>query len=202
MDTTSALLGYHYDASWSEVQVGDLVNGISEGGHGIDHIDVVVACAGMVEGMKPVNDTPWADVQKHLDINLGGPLKLFQGVKPLLWKPGTKFILISSSVGSLASFDPVPGSLAYGASKAAANYMIVRLNFEEAQQGLVAAAVHPGWVRTRMGIHAAEQWGFPPEIVPLTAEQSATAVLKVIDGATKDNAGGKFLSYDGSEMKW
>ena len=199
--TNSALLGYHYDASLSEDEVGQLVKGISTG-HGIDHIDVVIACAGMANGMKRVSDTAWADVQQHLDVNFGGPLKLFQAVKPFLSKPGSKFILISSSVGSLSSFDPVPGSLAYGASKAAANYMMARMNFEEASNGLVAVAIHPGWVRTKMGTHAAVEWGFSPDIVPLTAEQSAAAVLKIIDGATVDSTGGKFLAHDGSELKW
>lgn len=170
----------------------------------------------MVEGMKPVADTEWSEVQKHLDVNFGGPFKLFQGLKSLLTpgngqrepetggqnRSGSKFILISSSVGSLSSPEEVPGCIAYGASKAAANYLIVRLNIEYAAQELTAVAIHPGWVRTRMGFHAAKEWGVDENIVPISAEDSASGVLKVVDGVTRANAGGKFLSYDGTEMKW
>jgi len=53
-----------------------------------------------------------------------------------------------------------------------------------------------------MGWHAAEEWGVSKDIVPLTPEESAAAVLKVVDAATREKSGGKFLSYDGSDLVW
>lgn len=178
---------------------------------GINRVHVVLAAAGMADEMKPVLSTHWEEVQKHMDVNYGGPLKLVQGFSGLLGLDGTndvpipdapKFILISSSVGSLTRPEMVPGCLAYGSSKAAANYLISRLHRELEPQKLVAVAIHPGWVRTRMGLNAADDWGVPRDIVPLTSEESAAAVLKVVDGSSRETVGGKFLSYDGTELPW
>lgn len=207
---TSAIYTHHYDATDTEPDVSKLADNLRTE-HGISRIHVVLASAGMVEGMKPALSTGWDEVQKHMDVNFGGPLKLVKGLKGLFGLDsvsenptvnGSKFILISSSVGSLGTPEPVPGCLAYGSSKAAANYLITRLHLELAAQNFTAAAVHPGWVRTRMGWHAAEQWGVSRDIVPLSPEESAAAVLKVVDEATREKSGGKFLSYDGSEMTW
>ena len=206
---TSALHTYHYQASASEVDIHKLSEQI-QAEHKIVRIAVVLAAAGMVEGMKPVLTTTWTETQKHMDVNFGGPLKLIQGFRGLLGldtatataNPGSKFILISSSVGSLGGTELVPGCLAYGASKAAANYLITRLHVELAAQNFVAVAIHPGWVQTRMGWHAAEEWGMKREIVPLTPEESVTAIMKIVDEADWKKTGGKFLSYDGSTLPW
>ncbi|KEF51371.1 uncharacterized protein A1O9_12520 [Exophiala aquamarina CBS 119918] len=207
---TSAIYTHHYDAKDTEQDVSRLAEDLRTE-HGIERVHVVLASAGMVDGMKPALSTGWDEVQKHMNVNFGGPLKLVQGLKGLLGLDtttrsptvnGPKFILISSSVGSLGTPEPVPGCLAYGSSKAAANYLITRLHLELAAQDFTAVAVHPGWVRTRMGWHAADQWGASRDIVPLSPEESATAVLKVVDEATREKSGGKFLSYDGSEMAW
>lgn len=207
---TSTIYTHHYNATDSEPDVSKLAEDLRTQ-HGINQIHVVLASAGMVDGMKPALSTGWDEVQKHMDVNFGGPLKLVQGLKGLLGLDatsgtltvdGSKFILISSSVGSLGTTELVPGCLAYGSSKAAANYLITRLHLELAAQNFVAVAVHPGWVRTRMGWHAAEEWGVSKDIVPLTPEESAAAVLKVVDAATREKSGGKFLSYDGSDLVW
>lgn len=207
---TSAIFTHHYDATDTEADVFNLAEYLRTK-YGINRIHVVLASAGMVEGMKPALSTGWGEVQRHMDVNFGGPLKLVQGLKGPLGlshsdeRPtvnGAKFILISSSVGSLGTPEPVPGCLAYGSSKAAANYLITRLHIELAAQNFVAVAIHPGWVRTRMGWHAADQWGVSRDIVPLSSEESAAAILKVVDDASREKAGGKFLSYDGSEMTW
>ena len=207
---TSAIYAHHYDATDTEADVFNLAEHLRTE-HGINRIHVVLAAAGMVDGMKPALSTGWDEVQHHLNVNFGGPLKLVQGLKGLLGlnnsdeKPtvnGAKFILISSSVGSLGTPEPVPGCLAYGSSKAAANYLITRLHIELAAQNFIAVAIHPGWVRTRMGWHAADEWGISRDIVPLSPEESAAAILKVVDEASREKTGGKFLSYDGSQLAW
>ena len=58
-----------------------------------------------------------------------------------------KFILITSSVGSIASLphENLP-STAYGMSKAAANWFAKKVSVEFAERGLVVGIFHPGYV--------------------------------------------------------
>jgi hypothetical protein len=37
---------------------------------------------------------------------------------------------------------------------------------------------------------------------PITTEESAAAILVVVDAATKESHGGKFWSYDGSRLTY
>jgi NAD(P)-dependent dehydrogenase (short-subunit alcohol dehydrogenase family) len=76
---------------------------------------------------------PLASMQEHFEVNTLGPLALFQATYPLL-KESTatpKFIPISSVVGSLAIGAVLPThNLAYGASKAALNFVARKLRVE------------------------------------------------------------------------
>jgi NAD(P)-dependent dehydrogenase (short-subunit alcohol dehydrogenase family) len=81
--------------------------------------------------------------------------------------------------------------IGYNASKAALNMITTALAGTLGPRGVVAVAIHPGWVRTDMGGSEA----------PLTAEASASAVLATIDGlAAGDN--GRFLNWDGTPHPW
>jgi NAD(P)-dependent dehydrogenase (short-subunit alcohol dehydrogenase family) len=60
-----------------------------------------------------------------------------------------------------------------------------------APRGIIAVPMHPGWVRTDMGGPKA----------PLSAEESASGMRRVIAGLTLDDSG-RFLQYDGEELPW
>ncbi len=55
-----------------------------------------------------------------------------------------KFIFISSSLGSIAAMEDAAPTLAYGVSKAAANYFVRKIHYEEKR--IIALAIHPGYV--------------------------------------------------------
>jgi norsolorinic acid ketoreductase len=69
------------------------------------------------------------------------PIHLFQTLHPLLGNP-SKVILVSSSLGSIADMEGAAPTLAYGISKAGANYFIRKVHFEH--PSIVAVAIHPG----------------------------------------------------------
>jgi norsolorinic acid ketoreductase len=76
------------------------------------------------------------------EINTLAPVALFQASYALLSRAKEpKLILISSSLGSITGMDVSP-SLAYGMSKAAANYFVRKVHFEFGD--VVAVALHPG----------------------------------------------------------
>jgi NAD(P)-dependent dehydrogenase (short-subunit alcohol dehydrogenase family) len=72
------------------------------------------------------------EIQGFIQVNVIGTLTLFQASYPLL-KASTstpKFVYISSGGGSITMGPQFPAVLAYGASKAAANYLVRKLHFE------------------------------------------------------------------------
>jgi norsolorinic acid ketoreductase len=110
---------------------------------GITHIDSVIANAGVGETFDSTISTPIAEVRASFEINTLGPIKLFQATYPLLKNSANpKFILISSSLGSIGAMEGNVPSLAYGVSKAAANYFVRKVHFE--REEITAVAIHPG----------------------------------------------------------
>ncbi|KAG9237799.1 hypothetical protein BJ875DRAFT_452828 [Amylocarpus encephaloides] len=163
---------------------------------GVKKIDVLVANAGFCspKDFLSVTSTPLENMAASFHINAIGPVALFQALRPLLMESeNAKFIVISSSLGSIAHMEgPVP-SAAYGMAKAAVNYAVRKVHFEEAS--ITAMALHPGWVKTDNGQTFADAVGAREP--PMTLERSVEGVLKQIDGATKEGTSGGFVSYDG-----
>ncbi|KAL2867840.1 SDR family oxidoreductase [Aspergillus lucknowensis] len=168
----------------------------------VRHIDVLINNAAFSTTMTPAATTTAEDLRACFEVNTIAPLLVFQGLWPLLQKSATnpKLITITSSVGSIGAQEAVPGG-AYGPSKAATNWLTKALHHQHEADGLIAFALHPGWVQTRMGHLAARDWNYaagPPE----TVDNSVKGILTVIDGATRPESSGKFLLYTGQEWPW
>lgn len=184
--------------------------------HGITSLDIVVSNSGIAKHIGVALDTPGKELRDHFDVNTVSHLVLFQAMWPLLRAATTepKFIVISSSVGSIGAMEnePVP-MLAYGCSKAATNFLVRKLHFEH--ENLNCFSIHPGWVGTGMGWYAAKAYGMeeplptngdintdPSAIKPLTVEESVDALVKEIDEATRAKTSGTFRMYDGKTIPW
>lgn len=168
---------------------------------GVDHVDVLINNAGSVPPMTPAIDTTAEDLRAAFETDTIAPLLVFQALWPMLQKSKSspKLIMVTSSVGSIAEMEPVPGG-AYGPSRAAKNWLTKALHREHKDDGLVAIALHPGWVQTRAGQFAADQWGYT-QAPPVTVESSVAGMLEVIDTATQDKSG-KFLTQEGEVLGW
>lgn len=177
---------------------------------GINHIDVLVANAAIGTSYKTVLETPPEAALEHFRINAIGTLTLLQAFAPLLRKStiegGPKFAIMSSVAASFARPFPTP-STAYVPSKMAGNYYVTRIH--EENPWLTAFCLSPGGVLTDMGNFALKEFGLMnaegqlvPEMPfkPITAEESGTLCVKRILSATRDNAGGRFLSHDPDAM--
>ncbi|EJT75668.1 hypothetical protein GGTG_05600 [Gaeumannomyces tritici R3-111a-1] len=182
---------------------------------GVSRVDVVVANAGGSSGYKTVLDTEPADAAHDFAVNAVGPLRLFRAAWPLLMlsaagggggggdataAAGAKFVYMTSSVGSIAGQreESFP-STAYGMSKAAANWLLVKIGVELGPSGLSVMALHPGWVKTSMGQGIADAIGFPEP--PMTVEDSARACVEQIDRLGPETSG-RFVSHDGKILPW
>ncbi|EGU12542.1 Aflatoxin biosynthesis ketoreductase nor-1 [Rhodotorula toruloides ATCC 204091] len=163
-------------------------------------LDVVIANAGIAEATKGVVEVTHTDFIRHIETNAWGPILLFQHTQPLLAKSGSPhFVGITSVVGSLGTVSSLPArSTAYGASKAALSYAVLKMGQEHPD--LDAWVVHPGLVQTRMGNRAASGLGF--EKAPVTVKDSVAGILRILDEAKRETHTGRFFEYTGKELPW
>ena len=57
-------------------------------------------------------------------------------------------------------------------------------------KGITVVALHPGWVRTRMGT----------PIAPISKKRSVSGMLKVLE--EQNDISGKFINFKGEELPW
>ncbi|GAA5844275.1 hypothetical protein JCM9279_001751 [Rhodotorula babjevae] len=170
----------------------------------VGKLDYLVANAGigLPEAILPVLDMTRDLVDQHYAVNTVGPFLLFQAFAPLLFAaPAPHFVAISTMIASLSIALPAPFT-AYGMSKAALNFLIVKVAIEHGTEKdrLAAYAISPGFAQTDMGAAGAKGMGL--DEAPVKLEDSVQGVLKVIDSATLEKSGGKFWDYTGDELTW
>jgi NAD(P)-dependent dehydrogenase (short-subunit alcohol dehydrogenase family) len=128
----------------------------------------------------------------QMRINALGPMLLVRGLLPALCRSGRpRIVNISSQVGSMVVSSRLGRDVGYAASKAALNMVTVKLAWRLRDEGVIAVALHPGYLRTAMG-------GADADLDPAEA---AGQIANLIDGLTMDQ-NGSFLRWDGSEHPW
>jgi NAD(P)-dependent dehydrogenase (short-subunit alcohol dehydrogenase family) len=128
-------------------------------------VDVVVNNAGVLFPA-PLLTGSLADVEKTLDVNVLGPLRVARAFAPILAaRGGGALVTIHSALSWLG------GAGAYGASKAAAWSITNSLRIELADQGTQVVGVHAGFIDTEMVA------AFPVPKVP-----AAEVASRVLDG--------------------
>ena len=163
------------------------------------HLDVLINNAG-------ANATAFGGTKEHsgvlelssehfmaqMQLNALGPMLLTRATLPLLRAADAPWIVnVSSQLGALSLGRQMRRDIGYNASKAALNMITVATAGTLEEHGISALTLHPGWVRTDMGGTEA----------PLTAEDSASGILALIDRAGPDENGG-FFRWDGERHPW
>jgi norsolorinic acid ketoreductase len=199
--TGSKVIVAKYDAG-STTAAAELTTYLREKHH-IQHLDVVIANAGILKHFGPAKNVTAEELQEHLLINTIAPILLYQATTMLLNQSPKepKFFIISSNMGSNTLMDnyPMP-MIAYSLSKAAVNYAAGRIHREE--ERIVVMPLQPGWVQTAMGERAASFAGKDPKDVPVTQKASVRGLMKVFDSATKAESSGKFWDQNGQLVPW
>ncbi len=133
--------------------------------------------------------------RKVHEVNVIGPLKMAEAFLPNVAASGQKKIInITSTEGSIGSVKTRGGGYFYRSSKAALNMAMRSLSIDLKPQGITVGLVSPGFVKddfTR---------GLDLPIM-ITPQQSATAVIKVIDGYDLSKTG-TFMRHTGEEAPW
>lgn len=154
-------------------------------------IDVLINNAGLYGGEQTFGSVDTEDWMRTLRVNVMGPLKMAEALcGNLAAGRGKTIATMSSKMGSMAD-NGSGGVYIYRSSKAALNAVVKSLSIDLKPMGIIAFALHPGWVKTRMG--------GPSSI--LAPAQSVGALRRLIDNATPAMSG-RFYNYDGQEIPW
>lgn len=114
---------------------------------GIQALDVVIANAGIAPPVAKLASAPLQDLREAVEVNTVAPLALFQAVVPLLQAAAApRFLVVSTAIASIRNLEATSAFAlgTYGASKAAVNYLVRRMAFEN--RWLNSFAMHPGCV--------------------------------------------------------
>ncbi|MCP5470965.1 MAG: SDR family oxidoreductase [Steroidobacteraceae bacterium] len=134
----------------------------------------------------------FGDWMQVLRINSIGPMKMAEAfVTHVAASQQKKIVALSSVIGSIER-NRIGGLYAYRASKAALNAIMRSMAIDlQKSHGILAAPIHPGWVKTDMGGPRAD----------IDAVTSITGVRNMIARLDAERAG-RFWMYDGSELPW
>ncbi|NEA33527.1 SDR family NAD(P)-dependent oxidoreductase [Streptomyces sp. SID13031] len=138
-------------------------------------IDIAVLSAGYWKQMG--SDFDVESINQHLKVNVGGMANCLGELIPRMNVQGAGVIV---GISSVAGYRGLPGSEAYGASKAAQINLLEALRVRLRPDGIDVITVCPGFVKTEM----TEQNTFPMPFM-VSAEQAGRAIA---DGIEKQSA--------------
>ncbi|KAJ1567802.1 hypothetical protein HK405_004708 [Cladochytrium tenue] len=196
---SARLVVLKFDASEPDVASADAAAIVAalQTDYAVPRLDVVVSNAGTVTDTSPVVAVGADAMLAHFKINTLAPLALYQAMWPALLSKSARpvFIGVSSDAGKIK--DAMEMTLvAYGASKAALNYVVSKIHSEN--KDVVAVVVHPGWVQTDLGNSGACYAGLKE--APVTIAESVAGLINLIDTADREKVSGTFQVYDGTTL--
>ncbi len=158
----------------------------------VRHVDVLINNAGVFHrGEISVDALDFSRLEDAYRVNTLGALRVTAAFLPLLHEgSGKRIVNISSLMGSIED-NASGGAYGYRMSKAALNAATKNLAIELADAGFVVLAMHPGWVRTRMG----------GERAPLDVESAVRDLLSIALSVGPDRSGG-FYGPGGERLRW
>ncbi|KAK8055025.1 hypothetical protein PG993_000252 [Apiospora rasikravindrae] len=178
---------------------------------GITALDIVIVVSGMgpPSSWAEVKDIDTTQMAEIFQVNTFAFVRLLRAVCPLLQaaadddqarpKP-PKLLAITSNAAQIVDMAPtIPFKVgAYGASKAALNYLVRRAHFEN--PWLACWVMNPGFVQTEPGNEAANLMGM--DGAPDALEDIVPALMRKVDEETVEETSGHFYNFDGTEMTY
>ena len=154
-------------------------------------LDIAFFNAGVSSARPPLGSID-ADAAIHLfQVNALAPLKLAEALIDNVAASERKILAFQSSLMGSISDNSTGGAYAYRISKCALNMAVKNIAIDLRKLGITAVALHPGWVKTRMGGAQA----------PLTLAESVQGQQRLLNNLTIAQSGG-FFNYDGKALPW
>lgn len=155
-------------------------------------IDLLLANAGAPgESGQALGNIHVDGVLELIRVNALAPLKLVEALVYNITQSQRRLVALQSSqMGSIGN-NLSGGRYEYRLSKNALNMVARNLANDLRPRGVTVVALHPGWVRTRMGGQGAA----------ITVETSVAGQQSLFDTLAPAHSG-RFFNYDGSELPW
>lgn len=197
----AGLAGIHGNVSVLPLDVTDhgQIDGLAKSLRG-ESIDVLINNAGVI-GTHGFADgaleehrfgaSAFEEWEKIFRTNVMAPMKMAEAFVEHVAASGEKKIITLTSILGSMELNATGGLYAYRASKAAVNALMKSMAIDLAPRGIIAVAMHPGWVRTAMGGKRAD----------MEAVESVTGMRRVIEQLRVADAG-RVCVYDGSHLPY
>lgn len=157
-----------------------------------DSIDILINNAGVYGADKnKFGSVDVASWMQAFQVNSIAPLKLVEAISAQLCMSERKIIACVSSKMASMTDNGYGNSYIYRSSKAALNAVVKSLSIDLREQGVIAVALHPGWVKTDMGGPNAE----------ITARESVEQIFHNLLNLSIEDSG-RFIDIDGSDIPW
>lgn len=145
--------------------------------HGVRHVDVLIANAGVGDWTSSFLQTSAQTVRDIFETNVVGAFLTLKHFTPLVQRSTHRLVVVMSSIlGSIAALKHTGffGAISsYRVSKTALNMLVASYTVDKdvREANIRAVALHPGWVQTDLGSSAA----------PLTVDQSTQGIVEVLE---------------------
>jgi len=147
---------------------------------------------GAADGERDVLQLSASHFEQEMRVNAVGPMLLARALLTRMRaSEHPRIVNVSSQIGSMLISAAMGRDVGYAASKAALNMITVKLAWRLHADGIVAIALHPGYLRTAIG-------GAGAEMDPAVA---AVAIMRLVDTLTLAESG-RFYRWDGAEHPW
>lgn len=130
-------------------------------------VDALLNIAGVIQQFVKINDLPFSEVEKVMNVNFWGVINTVKAFLPVLLERPEAAILNVSSMGAYA---PVPGQAVYGASKAAVRLLTEALYAELMDTNIAVTTIYPGAIGTNIAQNSGVSIGGD-----MTAEEAKAA---------------------------
>ncbi|NDV62860.1 SDR family oxidoreductase [Puniceicoccales bacterium CK1056] len=161
-------------------------------------LDLLINNAGIGQrdNFTPIEEgLAYDEMMEVYNINSLGPLRVVEGLLPLLRKgKGKRLCFISSEAGSIGRSERTSW-FGYGMSKAALNMAVKNLFNHLRPRGFRFRLCHPGWMRTYMG-------GSKNDAADLDPEYVAERIVSYILDDTVDEDKLVMRDMDGKSWPW
>lgn len=119
-------------------------------------VDGVANIAGVIQKFVKVNDLPFSEIEKVMNVNFWGVMNVCKAFLPhLLARPEALLL----NVASMGSYAPVPGQAVYGASKAAVKLLTEALYAELLDTSVHVTVIFPGAISTGIAANSGVDLG-------------------------------------------
>ncbi|WP_404429859.1 SDR family oxidoreductase [Microbacterium lacus] len=144
-------------------------------------IDALVNIAGVIQKFVKVNDLPFSEIEKVMNVNFWGTMNMVKAFLPaLLARPAAALV----NVSSMGAYAPVPGQAVYGASKAAVKILTEALYAELLDTNVAVTVVFPGAIgtdiATNSGVSLGDASADAPAYKTTLPEEAARVIVEAI----------------------